>query len=60
MNYMKVISKGEKGWRGGVKEGVEPDFGGFLKRWVGEFCGDESAVKECFSYFYISLLFGRG
>ncbi|KAF7856010.1 hypothetical protein EAF04_009966 [Stromatinia cepivora] len=45
MNYMKIISPGERGWRGGVKEEMEPDFGG-LEEWVRAFCEDGAAVKE--------------
>ncbi|TGO55676.1 hypothetical protein BCON_0088g00060 [Botryotinia convoluta] len=50
MNYMKLLGKGEMGWRGGVREATEPDFGGKgekeLEGWVRAFCGDEAGVKE--------------
>lgn len=50
MNYMKLLGKGETGWRGGVREAAEPDLGGKgekgLEGWVRAFCGDEAGVKE--------------
>lgn len=50
MNYMKILGKGEMGWRGGVREATEPDYGGKggkgLEGWVRAFCGDEAGVKE--------------
>ncbi|KAF7939304.1 uncharacterized protein EAE97_007384 [Botrytis byssoidea] len=50
MNYMKILGRGEMGWRGGVREATEPDFGGQggkgLEGWVRAFCGDEAGVKE--------------
>jgi hypothetical protein len=45
MNYMKVIRRGEKGWRGGAKEAEAPHLDG-LEDWVKMYCGDGSAVKE--------------
>lgn len=60
MNYMKLLGKGETGWRGGVREAAEPDFGGKgekgLEGWVRAFCGDEAGVKE-YVFSSLSLLY---
>ncbi|PQE22938.1 hypothetical protein CJF30_00008512 [Rutstroemia sp. NJR-2017a BBW] len=45
MNYMKVIARGERGWRGGAKEAEAPHLEG-LDEWVKMYCADGSAVKE--------------
>jgi len=45
MNYVKIIGKGEKGWRGEAKETVVPDLSGGLEGWARRFCEDGSAIK---------------
>ena len=55
MNYVKVIGRGEMGFRGEGKESVLPHVEGGLEEWVRLFCEDEGAIKQC--VLFPSLLF---
>ena len=45
-NYIKVIDKGELGWRGDIKMTIEPDASGGLDEWIRRYCADNSAIKQ--------------
>lgn len=50
MNYVRVIGKGEMGFRGEVRETAGPDVGGGLEAWVRRFCEDGSSIKQFVSF----------
>lgn len=45
MNYVKVIGKGEMGFRGEGKEAVVPDLRS-LEEWARRYCEDQSSIKR--------------
>lgn len=45
MNYVKVIGKGEMGFRGEGKEAQVPDLGS-LEEWAGRYCKDQNSIKR--------------
>ena len=45
MNYVKVIGKGEMGFRGDGKEAVVPDLRS-LEEWARRYCEDQSSIKR--------------
>lgn len=45
MNYVKVIGKGEMGFRGEGKEALVPDLKS-LEEWARRFCEDQSSIKR--------------
>jgi hypothetical protein len=47
MNYVKIIEKGEMGFRGEAKASTAPSFeGAQLEDWATRFCQDESSIKQ--------------
>ena len=45
MNYVKVIGKGEMGFRGEGKEAQAPDLRS-LEEWARRYCEDQSSIKR--------------
>ncbi len=45
MNYVKLIGKGEMGFRGDFKKTAEPEREG-LEEWCSAYCEDSAGIKQ--------------